>query len=214
MIPILLFSGYSGSGKTTLMSSVVNILTKQGLSVATIKHDGSDHYLGEPLQGDSAKHKKAGAVCSIVSNSTTTVSVTDRNANATIQELFLLVPTGTDLILGEGFKSSELPKIEVHRSGKERLPLDTPNIIALATDDRKNAEIPVLDINDPEAVAAFVMEFYKANKQDISLHLIVNGEPVPTKGFLQNMLTYSIHGLIKALKGCEEPKEIIIKAKY
>ena len=67
-----------------------------------------------------------------------------------------------DLILVEGFKQVAFPKIELHRPsvGKPALyPQDT-SVIAVATDAALPAptDLPVLDINDPDAIAAFILQ--------------------------------------------------------
>jgi len=65
-----------------------------------------------------------------------------------------------DVILVEGFKHEAFPKIELHRPavGKGLLFPDDANVIAIATDAplAQTASLPVLDLNDVEAIADFV----------------------------------------------------------
>jgi molybdopterin-guanine dinucleotide biosynthesis protein B len=210
------FTGFSSSGKTTLMSSVIEHLTARGYKVAAIKHDGCGHDISNQKAGsDSMRHKKAGAECTIVSNASGYSMECSTDADKTPEELASLFSPAIDIVLVEGFKRSNLPKIEIVRSGLERVCAGDPSRIAIASDIAVEGEtIPVLDINDSATVADFVEAYLKEHRQEISLHLVVNGKPIPTKGFIQNMLTYSLHGLIKALKECDNPQEIIIKANY
>ena len=67
-----------------------------------------------------------------------------------------------DLVLVEGFKHEPLAKIELHRPslGKPLLYPNDSGIIALATDlapDEK-IQLPVLDLNDVDAIADFIKE--------------------------------------------------------
>jgi len=67
-----------------------------------------------------------------------------------------------DLVLVEGLREVAFPKIELHRPALDKplLYLGDPHIIAIAVD-RPLAEpvpIPVLDLNDPAAIGAFVLK--------------------------------------------------------
>ena len=77
-------------------------------------------------------------------------------------ELKLLDQSGLDLILVEGFKTEQFPKIELHRSSLNK-PLLYPNdqnIIAIATDTVMTLpdNLILLDINDPEMIAKFILK--------------------------------------------------------
>jgi molybdopterin-guanine dinucleotide biosynthesis protein B len=67
------------------------------------------------------------------------------------------------LILAEGFAREHYPKIEVHRPSQGEPPKcwpDDPDIIAVASDQALAVMQPVqwLDLNQPAAVAHFVLE--------------------------------------------------------
>jgi len=68
-----------------------------------------------------------------------------------------------DVILVEGFKHEAFPKIELHRAavGKDLLFPNDPDVIAVATDSplAQPTRLPVLDLNDVEAIADFVESF-------------------------------------------------------
>ncbi len=61
----------------------------------------------------------------------------------------------------EGFKSAELPKIEVHRPsvGKPFFHESFPAVVALASDEPLDVPLPVLDLNDPAAVADWILAY-------------------------------------------------------
>ena len=64
-----------------------------------------------------------------------------------------------DIVLVEGFKNVQIPKIEVHRPAHSRPLLypDNPAIVAIATDGELDAPLERLDLNDPAAVAGFIL---------------------------------------------------------
>ena len=74
-------------------------------------------------------------------------------------EAQLAILSPCDLVLVEGFKDVPIPKIEIHRPahGKALLYPDNPAIVAIATDADLSAPLPCLNLNDPAAVAAFIL---------------------------------------------------------
>ncbi|MDR2884606.1 MAG: molybdopterin-guanine dinucleotide biosynthesis protein B [Deferribacteraceae bacterium] len=211
MVEMIAFTGFSGSGKTTLVCNVVSELTRRGYKVGTIKHDGHGHDI--ETSGDSSKHKASGAICSIVSNKFGYLMQSDSNGDTSPQELATLMPSDCDIVICEGFKWAYLPKIEVVRGANlsGRTNEGDYNLIAIATDTPFESDVPMLDINSAQSVADFIEERFLKERADMSVTLIVNGKPIPTKDFLMKMLAHSVRGLVTPLKGCENPKEISIK---
>ena len=66
-----------------------------------------------------------------------------------------------DLVLFEGFKHEAVPKIEIHRPsmGLDLLHPKEPGILAVASDGEpaQKPSVPLLDLNDPEAIADFII---------------------------------------------------------
>jgi molybdopterin-guanine dinucleotide biosynthesis protein MobB len=82
-------------------------------------------------------------------------------ASPPIEELLERYFTDMDLVLVEGFRGSALPKIEVHRKEFRRALIcrgerDDPGLAAVASDEPLDLDVPVLDLNDPEAIAGFI----------------------------------------------------------
>ena len=79
-------------------------------------------------------------------------------------ELACLDPLALDLILVEGFRHERFPKIEISRRALDApyLFVSDPSIIALATDGAPPVDIriPVLDLNDPDAVSHYILEVF------------------------------------------------------
>jgi molybdopterin-guanine dinucleotide biosynthesis protein B len=72
-----------------------------------------------------------------------------------------------DLILVEGFRTEQFPKIELHRSSLEKPLLypGDPDIIAIATDAALETPyyLPQLELNRPEIIAAFIRNHVMKN---------------------------------------------------
>lgn len=152
------FAGWSGSGKTTLVEQVIGVLSARGLAVSLVKH--AHHSFDIDHAGkDSWRHRRAGCREVMVSSGQRwSLTHELRGApEATLDELLgHLGPC--DLVLVEGFKRAPIPKIEVHRSvvTEPLLHPDDPHIVAVATDAPLRTALPLLDINDPQAVADFI----------------------------------------------------------
>jgi molybdopterin-guanine dinucleotide biosynthesis protein B len=171
------FSGYSGAGKTTLVEQLIPRLKRAGLRVSVVKH--AHHAFDVDREGkDSWRHRKAGAYEVVVASDVRMAKIreyevqADPSVHALIAEL-----SECDWVLVEGYKSSELPKIEVWRAGGDRpvryaedrtvhaIATDSPALLPLPT------SLPVLDLNDPDAVTAHLLrdaEHYEYTRPQVS----------------------------------------------
>lgn len=156
------FAGYSGSGKTTLIEQLIPRFVVDGLTVSLIKHAHHGFDIDRPGK-DSHRHREAGCTEVLLTSDQRWVLMHELRGGRepTLHEqLALLGPC--DLALVEGYKSDrEIPKLEVHRPSHGKPPLypDHPNIVAIATDARIDAPLPLLDINDPDGIADFILRY-------------------------------------------------------
>lgn len=158
------FAGYSGSGKTTLVERLIPVLRLKGLRVSVVKHAHHKFDIDTPGK-DTFRHREAGAFEVVVASDNRLAlmrefEVPNRpNVHHLIAELY----DGVDWVLVEGFKDSDLLKIEVWRasSGKPARYMDDDFITAIATDSPQSMPVPtglaVLDLNDADAVATWLL---------------------------------------------------------
>jgi molybdopterin-guanine dinucleotide biosynthesis protein B len=163
-LPVLGFAAFSGTGKTTLLRKLIPLLVEQGLRTGIIKHAHHDFDIDIPGK-DSYELRKAGARQVLVASArrwaliTETREAGDPDLDALIARLD---PEAVDLVLVEGFRHVPFPRIELHRQalGNPLLHPYDPAIIAVACDYALDAcALPVLDLNDPPAIAAFIVEW-------------------------------------------------------
>ncbi|MBL8653842.1 MAG: molybdopterin-guanine dinucleotide biosynthesis protein B [Alphaproteobacteria bacterium] len=154
-------AGWSGAGKTTLLSKLIPALTAQGLRVSTLKHAHHAFDLDTPGK-DSWVHRQSGAteVTIVSANRYAIMHELRGSPEPTIEEILpRLAPV--DLLLIEGFKRHKHDKLEIHRPalGKALLSPHDPDIVAVASDAKlANLAVPLLDLNDIDAIAAFVRQ--------------------------------------------------------
>lgn len=157
---IIAIVGTSGSGKTTLLEGLIPLLVKRGLRVGTIKHDVHGFDMDKPGK-DSWRHKRAGSAVSLISSPNKIGLVMDTDHDWTINELGGFFPH-VDLILAEGYKKEEMPKIEVLRPGIRDTPLCTSdkNLLAIFSDMHLDVKVPVFKTTQIDELADFIIEHF------------------------------------------------------
>lgn len=111
--------GYQNSGKTTLTMKVIERLAHSGLQIATIKHHGHG---GKPdvLQSkDSGRHISAGAAISLVEGGGRLIIQAEKHEWSLSQEIAILSSFKPDVILIEGHKKENYPKVVILRDERD-----------------------------------------------------------------------------------------------
>ncbi|RKZ40920.1 MAG: molybdopterin-guanine dinucleotide biosynthesis protein B [Gammaproteobacteria bacterium] len=165
-IPILSFVAYSGTGKTTLLLKIIPLLKAKGLRIGMIKHTHHQKFDVDHPGKDSYRLRHAGAEQMLVASRSRWALMVDIGEKYDEPPLEQLLPhldqDKLDLILVEGFKHEPFPKIEVHRPSLEQgffFP-DDETVIAIASDEplEITTDLPVLDMNQPAQIVAFIEE--------------------------------------------------------
>jgi molybdopterin-guanine dinucleotide biosynthesis protein B len=162
--PAIGFVGSSGSGKTTLIERVVPLLAARGLRVGVLKHAQRDFDVDRPGK-DSYRAREAGAREVLVASHRRWALLAEElepeGEPRLGRTLARFTPGEVDLVLVEGFAHERYPKIEVYRPSRGQPPKCWPgdrDVVAVATDgDVGRSPVPCLDLNDPGAVARFVV---------------------------------------------------------
>lgn len=163
-IPVLGFAAYSGTGKTSLLKILIPLLKAKGIRVGVIKHAHHQVDIDKPGK-DSYELRKAGAGQVILATAQRWALMVEEPVGDTpdLQTLVDRFDTSNlDLVLVEGFRHLVFPKIELHRSALNMPLLHThdSSIIAVASDAKLTlrADLPLLDINDPNAILDFILQ--------------------------------------------------------
>ena len=162
------FAGYSGSGKTTLVERLIPALKLHGQRVSVVKHAHHSFDVDHPGK-DSWRHREAGAFEVVVASDRRLALLREfeQPGDPNVHQLIAALDDGVDWVLVEGFKSSDLLKIEVWRAQVNK-PVRYPHddfIAAIATDNPQQLPEPtnldVLDLNTPDAVAQWLLSHSK-----------------------------------------------------
>ncbi|MBN1370272.1 MAG: molybdopterin-guanine dinucleotide biosynthesis protein B, partial [Dehalococcoidaceae bacterium] len=154
MLPIIAIVGRSNSGKTTLVTRLVRELVGRGYRVATMK-DSHRQPTFDSKDKDSWKHIEAGSTATALKTHDSIVVIRRSTIETDIHAIAGLLGQGHDIVIAEGFKHSNVPKIEVHRTGMPLLE-DDIDIVAIASQEPLESTKCVLSIDDIPVIADFV----------------------------------------------------------
>lgn len=159
-------AGWSGSGKTTLMVRLLPEFVARGVSVSTIKHAHHTFEIDTPGK-DSYEHRNAGATeVMITGGMRWALMHENRDAGEPVIADLMRHMTPVDLLMVEGFKSYDHPKLEVHReaTGKPLICTEDAHIVAVASDETLDAlKLPQLDLNNASEIADFIVGYCGLN---------------------------------------------------
>ncbi len=152
--------GWKNAGKTTLVERLVGEISGRGFTVSTVKH--THHKVDVDQKGkDSWRHRQAGARQVILSSSARWAIMTELKGmpETPLKDLLAhLAPV--DLVIVEGYKRDDHPKIETWRAetGQPLIARDDPTVRLIATNDTpEGASQPVIGLNDIAGVADFIL---------------------------------------------------------
>jgi len=147
-------TGWKNSGKTTLVERLVSEFVRRGWTVATVKHAHHDVDIDQPGT-DSYRHRAAGATEVALVGGLRYAIMREQDEPGLAEVLARLSPA--DLVLVEGFKREQHPKIEVRSGGGPPLVAADPAIVAIATDQPLGDQrLPCFRRDDIAAIADFI----------------------------------------------------------
>lgn len=208
MPPVVSVVGKSKSGKTTLIEKLVQELKSRGYRVATIKHVPQGVTFDEPGK-DSWRHLQAGSEVTAVSSPQKIVIVKPVEQDSTLGDVAHLLGDDCDIILAEGFKQDNAPKIEVHRKGNGSPLKGIKKLIAIVTDEPLETNARQFSLEDINGLADLLEKgFIKPQAERISLY--INNSPVTLTVFPKQIITNVLLAIVSSLKGIGEIRSLDI----
>lgn len=215
MSSIVTFIGWHDSGKTTLVCKVVSHLKEMGYRVAVIKSSGESGATFDAAGTDTAMHKEAGAD-SVMFVGPDQMVLQTTNRGLSLRTLAHRYFPDVDIVIGEGFKTArKIPKIEVTRNPEQVLRTEVHGVIAVATDIEDIAGDYIFRLHESMEIAQFIEKRLLTGKGRGAERaaLLVNGNKIPLKGFVQDSLAGTVYGFISSLKLVDDISEIELRIK-
>jgi len=216
MRSIISIVGKSNSGKTTLLEKLIAELKKRGYKVAIVKHSHHKDDLDTAAK-DTWRFTRAGSELSVI-NSLDHLAIYRRmDSYFDPQDISNFVLWDFDILLTEGFKGSNYPKIEVRRNeqGKELL-TDLKLLLAVVTDKPMDVSVPQFSHDDITGIADIIEKTAISQNNTSELEVIIDGKAVPVSAQLKDLLTRTLSAMIPGSQNNGEVKNlhISLRRKY
>ena len=158
-VPVVSFVGKSGVGKTTALELVIRELKRRGHRVGTVKHDSHGFEMDKPGK-DSWRHAEAGSDAVAVSGPHKVALIRRLDEELTLDEIVRLMGD-VEIVLTEGYKRGDKPKIEVTR--KERgteLLCQAEELVGIMANYPVEMPVPQFELNDAAGVVDLIEKLY------------------------------------------------------
>lgn len=159
MPSIISIVGRKKSGKTTFLEKVISEIRRRGYKVAAIKH--TVHSFDIDHEGkDSWRLKKAGACTVIISSPKKVAIVKDVPDDQPLDVLASGYLEDADIILTEGYRKRDKPKIEIYRKDFQQKLLykGDGQLIAIVSDVPFDMGVPCFDPRDSQKIVDWLEE--------------------------------------------------------
>ncbi|QGT99097.1 hypothetical protein SYNTR_0504 [Candidatus Syntrophocurvum alkaliphilum] len=156
---IISFVGRHNCGKTTLLTKIIPLLKKEGINVAVVKHSAKEiHEL--PSDKDSDRLFNSGSDVVYFVSPKLSVYYSKDKKEKSLNDVLNSIPNNIDLVIIEGYKKEDYPKIEVIRKDIDALPIKgLTNVIAKVTDCTIDSQLPVFSFNDEDLITRFIIKW-------------------------------------------------------
>ncbi|AFS78672.1 molybdopterin-guanine dinucleotide biosynthesis protein B [Gottschalkia acidurici 9a] len=160
MIPVISMVGYSNSGKTTILTKIISELKNRGYKVAVIKHHCGDFDIDHKGK-DTYMHMEAGADTVMLSSPNKFALISNVEKEKSLDDLISYI-NDVDIIITEGYKSENKPKIEVYREsiGKGRIKCKSEELICIISDSYIDENIPYFNFENVKEITDFIVNGY------------------------------------------------------
>jgi len=203
--PIVSVVARSNTGKTTFIEALLPALKKTGLSVAVVKHHHHTSSFDMPGK-DTHRIAEAGADL-VLGISPVQVATFSREAGSSdLDAVIARHCSGYDLVLTEGYKRGDFPKIEVYRVERsDELLCDFDEMLALVTDTEWDTDVPQFSLSDAEGVAGLLVSWLDSPDRiptpldmQFNVWLENDGEVAASRWRMQLLSSVDEHGSITA----------------
>jgi molybdopterin-guanine dinucleotide biosynthesis protein B len=159
-------------------------------------------------------HKQAGAD-SVMLVAPDQMVLQTKNSGLSLRTLAHRYFPDVDIVIGEGFKTAKkIPKIEVFMNCDQKLRDEVHGVIAVATNIEGVAGNYVFRLDEAAEIALFIEKRFLTGKDGKEvMALLVNGDKIPLKDFIQEALAETVYGFVKTLKCSKDIKQIELRIK-
>ena len=157
--PVVSIIAKSGTGKTTFIERLIPELRRHDLRVGVLKHHSHPTPFDIPGK-DTYRMAQAGAEVVVGASAVQTAVFIQQSGSDDLDATIARFLADMDIVLTEGYKRGDYPKIEVHRAARSSELLCTPDeLLLLVSDEPMDLPVPQFDLNDAQGVGAWLVEW-------------------------------------------------------
>jgi len=203
--PIVSVVARSNTGKTTFIEALLPALKDSGLRVAVVKHHHHTSSFDTPGK-DTHRIAEAGADLVLGISPVQVASFSREAGSSDLDAVIARYCSGYDLVLTEGYKRGDFPKIEVYRVERsDKLLCDFGEMIALVTDTAWDTDVPQFSLSDAKGVASLLVSWLSSlgdTTTPLDMHFNVwlenDGEVAASRWRMELLSAVNEHGSITA----------------
>ncbi|MEM2899205.1 MAG: molybdopterin-guanine dinucleotide biosynthesis protein B [Thermoplasmata archaeon] len=218
--------GYSSSGKSTLIEKIIERLSKEGYKIGAVKHTSEKRLDKEGK--DTERFSKAGAIISVGAASNETAFFIENEMN--IEDICKMIENivNLDVILFEGYKESDLPKVVLGKGNFKNVVMkyednleDILRYIKEEVDfERVLKRLPNTNCGKCGRTCIETARFISKGKFSITecknidakkVKVTVNGKEIPLNKFASDIIAGTVLGAVGSLKGVEKIVDLKIQ---
>jgi molybdopterin-guanine dinucleotide biosynthesis protein B len=155
-IPAISIVGASGSGKTTLLEKLVRELKRRGYRIAVIKHHPHPGLDADVPEKDTWRLSRSGADHVVLAAPDQVMHRRRLERELSLEQVVAGI-RDVDLILTEGYRGENAPKIQVSRGTELLEPVcDPAQLVAIVADRRFDVDVPQFDLDDAAGLADLI----------------------------------------------------------
>ncbi|MCD5409834.1 MAG: molybdopterin-guanine dinucleotide biosynthesis protein B [Methanocellales archaeon] len=223
--------GYSKTGKTTLITELTRRLTSEGYDIATVKHIPHKDFTVDTENKDTWLHANAGASAVVASSPAETVFIVKSGMELERITEILQKSLNPDLVLVEGCKDENMPKIAVGDIEEKpntvfRYDGDLEDVLQYMKRtigaEKIHKQLPGLNCGKCGLECAKLAELiYDGEKNltdcpsfsQLNVILEADGKEIPLGHFTRELIANVINGMLSSLKGTADASELKIMLK-
>ncbi len=187
-------TGYKNSGKTALCMDLIAGLKEKGFSVGFIKHTHDQDHMRHDAMTDTGRALSSG--CDTLLWSPKSLRFESPEAEVSPISLAGRFFPEADIVIIEGGKNLNMPKIWVVGGGKREDAAGIPGVYAFY--ERGGSDLSGL----VSLIASKAAECRRSSS------VFIDGKPLYMKNFIADFVGGSIAGMLRSLKGVENLEKI------
>lgn len=165
-VPVVSVVGKSGVGKTTALERIIREIKRRGYKVGTVKYDTHGFEVDKPGK-DSWRHAQAGSDSVVIAGPRRMALVRQLDEEMSLDDIITLMGD-LDLVITEGYKRGEKPKIEITRQERGTELLCQPEeLIGIMADYAVDMPVPQFSLEDAAGLVDLLEDLYlRDSEQD------------------------------------------------